>query len=321
MYKPIVLHGRQWRIWRLPSRIPPWWVPISPPGGLREPRRTVWPLVLGALHIPYWLTIPRTRPCLVVPCLLERLARAHIEEVEGESKAARPREPAPARTAGGRPEWACLLLVPVLVLHALRNGAFHFLAGLFPRDPAAWPALLGLDTIRVRLFHEFSRCATALFCHADAGHLAGNAAFSLLFLQLLARVAGPGAAILLTLAGGMLGNLANAYVHRGYVLSIGFSTALFACVGALSGFSLRRSPKGVVLPLAAGGALLAMLGTEGDNTDYAAHVCGLLAGMLLGALWSFAEGRLPFLATGRGQWLAGVLALLLLVGTFACALA
>ena len=37
-----------------------------------------------------------------------------------------------------------------------------------------------------------------------------------------------------------------------------------------------------ILPIAAGAALLAMLGTEGENTDYAAHVAGLLCGLALG---------------------------------------
>ena len=57
-----------------------------------------------------------------------------------------------------------------------------------------------------------------------------------------------------------------------------------------------------MLPVAAAAALLAMLGTEGDNTDYAAHLAGLGCGLLLGALeaWRVRNNR-----AGLGQWWAG----------------
>ena len=37
-----------------------------------------------------------------------------------------------------------------------------------------------------------------------------------------------------------------------------------------------------ILLLAAGTGILAMLGTEGSNTDYAAHLFGLLSGFIVG---------------------------------------
>ena len=54
--------------------------------------------------------------------------------------------------------------------------------------------------------------------------------------------------------------------------------------------------------LAAGAALLAMLGTEGENTDYAAHVAGLVCGLALGLAegWRLRRGwpALPQIPAG-----------------------
>ena len=60
--------------------------------------------------------------------------------------------------------------------------------------------------------------------------------------------------------------------------------------------------------LAAGLAILAMLGTEGENTDYAAHLAGLGCGLALGA---FEGWRLRSKRAGLGQWLAASAAALL----------
>jgi membrane associated rhomboid family serine protease len=104
--------------------------------------------------------------------------------------------------------------------------------------------------------------------------------------MLLARRIGFGLMLAATLFSGMLGNFANAlYRDPGYA-SLGFSTAMFSVVGLLCADLIvrphLRGLKRILIPLAAGVAFLAMLGAEGKNIDYAAHIFGLGSGFLVG---------------------------------------
>jgi len=72
--------------------------------------------------------------------------------------------------------------------------------------------------------------------------------------------------------------------------------------------------RGWLLPVAAGLALVASLGTAGENTDIGAHVFGLAAGFGLGGLlgWrALSHGRPDEWAGGRFNAACGVLAGLL----------
>ena len=110
----------------------------------------------------------------------------------------------------------------------------------------------------------------------------------------------------LGLANGGLGNLLTVVLRREFVLSLGFSTAVFAAIGALAGYMVLHHESKRYLPLAAGVGILAMWGMGEGNVDYLAHICGLAAGTALG----FGEA----LRTRRGwpalpQWLSALLAL------------
>ena len=311
-----------WRMQALPRPLGRYWVPVSRAGGLKGGDRLYWPLVLDALGLPRWLEGPRRNPVLYVPCLVEKLARAELEDFAAEPERARLRMARPPQ-AHPYAAWALLVLLPVFLLHLARWGwrpealpFLHPLLDAFPGQPSAWTAGFGLDTVRVTLFHEWPRACTALFLHSDIQHLAGNLAFSCLFLWLLGRACGPGWAMLLTLAGGAAGNLADAYARALPVTSIGFSTALFAGIGALSGWTSLVDRAMAVPPLAAGGALLAMLGSEGENTDYIAHMAGLACGMAFGLALRLACRRRPELASPLGQWLATLAAFALPAACF-----
>ena len=164
--------------------------------------------------------------------------------------------------------------------------------------------------MRVRVFNEWYRTVTALTLHASLTHLCGNVAFGSLFLTLLARLTGVGRALWITLIGGALGNALTILLRPRPVLSMGFSTALFASIGAISGYMAcqQQGKRKAMLPVAAAAALLAMLGTEGENTDYAAHLAGLGCGLALGA---FEGWRLRSKRAGLGQGLAATAAALL----------
>jgi membrane associated rhomboid family serine protease len=142
---------------------------------------------------------------------------------------------------------------------------------------------------------QWWRLVTALTLHADWAHLSSNLAIGGIFVIFLCRELGSGLAWSLLLSAGVLGNLVNACVQSPSHSSVGASTAVFGAVGVLAALSLvrhrhqlqRRWP----LPVAAALALLAILGTEGKNTDLGAHLFGFVYGGFLGLIAEYLVGR------------------------------
>jgi membrane associated rhomboid family serine protease len=127
---------------------------------------------------------------------------------------------------------------------------------------------------------EWWRSVTALTLHADAAHVAGNAALGGILLALLARSVGPGVASVLMLLSGAAGTFAAAGLLRHDFVSIGASTAVFGVLGVLA--ALPRQRRRWWMPVGGGLALLALLGTS-KHADVAGHLCGFAAGVLAGA--------------------------------------
>src|SRR5579883_1025959 len=154
---------------------------------------------------------------------------------------------------------------------------------------------------------EWRRATTALLLHASVAHVVANAIAAALFLGVLARIVGPGAACLLALAAGAGGNLINGFVHRAHHDSVGASAAVFGAVGVLGGlqFARRRARapgrSRAWVALGASLGLFAMLGTGGAETDVLAHLFGLLVGVALGITLA------PPLAARRRPWLDALL--------------
>ena len=77
--------------------------------------------------------------------------------------------------------------------------------------------------------------------------------------------------------------------------SVGASTAVFGAVGILAALSLVRHrhylQRRWLLPVAAALALLALLGTEGKNTDLGAHLFGFVSGIVLGLVAEHQVGK------------------------------
>jgi membrane associated rhomboid family serine protease len=132
------------------------------------------------------------------------------------------------------------------------------------------------------------RALTALTLHADLGHAASNAFFLAVFMGALMWETGVGVGLLLVLAAGGLGNMANALLRGPGHAGIGASTAVFGAVGRLAGRAARIGGRRALrrgkvwAPLVAGVALLALFGA-GKGTDALAHVAGFAAGAGLGA--------------------------------------
>ena len=183
---------------------------------------------------------------------------------------------------------------------------FFFVTG--PRNPAViWFERGSADAERI-LLGELWRTLTALTLHADLGHALANALFGALFLGAACGALGAGVGCALVLLAGAGGNLANALFQGSPHVSVGASTAVFGAVGLLSGLGVarrrrRRSPgRPSWVPIGAGLAILAMLGTTGARVDLWAHLFGLLVGGALGIPVGFALPRPP---GPRVQWILG----------------
>lgn len=153
---------------------------------------------------------------------------------------------------------------------------------------------------------EVWRSVTALTLHADSGHLVANICVGLLFAGALLPLLGTGWTWMAIVLSGTIGNLLNAWAYRTQEhYSVGASTAVFGALGLIVAWQLvatirsagRRRPtwRELIVPLAAGLALLAYLGvgdgSEHSRVDVMAHLFGMIAGFLLGLILSLA--RLP----------------------------
>jgi membrane associated rhomboid family serine protease len=145
---------------------------------------------------------------------------------------------------------------------------------------------------------EWWRTITALSLHGDLDHLASNAVAGAALGILLTQVLGPGLSWLSILVSAGIGNGVNALMQPADHSAIGASTAVFAALGLLAALRWRAEAnwtRGLRrwLPLAAGVALLAFLGTGGERTDVGAHATGFVTGVGVGAAIHLAGERVP----------------------------
>jgi membrane associated rhomboid family serine protease len=138
---------------------------------------------------------------------------------------------------------------------------------------------------------QWWRLITALTLHSNPVHLLGNMLIGGFLLYFLLRTVGSGLGLTLLLLCGGLGNYINILFHGPAHTSVGFSTAVFAAIGILTGrqcIHRKNMMRTMLPPLAAGVGLLAMLGASGEQTDVGAHLFGLVAGLLAGAALTIA---------------------------------
>ncbi|HEY1765781.1 MAG TPA: rhomboid family intramembrane serine protease [Opitutaceae bacterium] len=165
-----------------------------------------------------------------------------------------------------------------------------------------WPGRLesagDLDTEAVFGRHEWWRIVTALFLHADLGHLVSNLVSGIFAFSVVAGLIGRLRGWCLLALASACGNLAIAAVsYPGPYRSLGASTAIFAGLGLLSGKAARdatrlrhaRSWRTMLAAIAASLALLGLYGVGGLHVDVGAHAAGLLAGLF----WGFVAGSSP----------------------------
>ena len=267
------------------------WQTILPEGGAPLGRRQaqLWALVLDSRSIPCCIKNSGSDWQLLVPEQHAASARTELRLYEEQNRDWPPAIPTARAVAENT-----LPTVSILILLA----TFHNLTLLGLSLPEY--GLLDLNELGVAHAAgirdgQWWRTVTSLTLHADLPHLLSNLTIGGIFIILLCRELGSGLAWSLLLCSGSLGNLLNAWVQSPSHRSVGASTAVFGAVGILAAISMMRYRHHLrrrwFIPAAAGLALLALLGTEGKQTDLGAHLFGFGFGMLFGVAEEYLAGQ------------------------------
>ncbi|APW36695.1 hypothetical protein RD110_05390 [Rhodoferax koreense] len=162
----------------------------------------------------------------------------------------------------------------------------------------------------VLLDREYWRLLTAPFLHGGASHLGFNMLALWAAGRQLSRLLGNAQFGLVYLATALCGSVASLHSAGQSSVSVGASGAVFGVLGALLAASLQyrhRLPPHDSRRLWAGLGLFVVYslayGFTQSNVDNAAHVGGLVAGLLLGLLL---KGRFDLAAAGQRPAYAGL---------------
>ena len=144
-----------------------------------------------------------------------------------------------------------------------------------------------MDAERVLLDGEYYRFFTSMFMHGGIDHIVSNMIFLIALGEMLERVIGHirfAVLYLLSGVGGSLFSIANVVLSGNRYTAIGASGAVFGLVGALlilvvinnghyQGISIKRMIFAI--------AYMVYDGTRSEQVDNAAHVGGLIFGVLI----------------------------------------
>jgi len=236
-------------------------------------------LVVLAMRQPYWLLPAERGIRLLVEPAIAGAARQQLQCFERESVGWPPR---PFESGTGRP----LHLVTPLLWAVAILAVFHW-QEIRPDLTTAG----ALDAAAVTSRGEWWRAASALFLHADPGHVLSNAVAGIFVFAAVTTTFGVRRGWLIVGTAAVAANLFLAhFTGSGTYVSLGASTAIFAGLGALTGRATRSSWQrtasirwqNLLVPIGAGLTLLALYGAGGLRIDVGAHVCGFVAGLALG---------------------------------------
>jgi len=249
-------------------------------------------LVVLAMGQPYWLLPSDSGFRLFVEAPAIEAAREQLACFDRESIGWPPRPVVPDTPARKAEFFTPLLWA--LALLAVFYGQNTW--------PGVWESAGALDAQALFGRGEWWRPGTALFLHADLGHLTSNLLSGLFVFSAVLSTIGRCRGWLLLAVASITGNLVIAALnYPGPYRSLGASTAIFAGLGLLTGRAIRavrevRHPhrwRAVFVPLAAGLTLLGLFGAGDLRTDVGAHVTGFAAGLLLGFVAAIARKYTP----------------------------
>lgn len=264
------------------------YVEIFPDRVLDKPRQPLvhqqalnWHLALASRSIDGRLQHATDGWRLYVPIAQYEQAIAELRLFEEENRHWPP-APSILQTRDNGWDTACIL-AGLALFHNLTRLTIPAL-GLYPNR---W-LMQGCCEAGKVLAGEWWRLCTALTLHNDTLHLLSNLFIGGVFVDRLCRRIGTGRAWALLLLCGTMGNLLDCLVQPASHRAIGASTAIFAAIGLMAASNTRdrpaRSYKPWFMPLAAGLALLGLLGASGEHTDLPAHLFGFASGLLAGWL-------------------------------------
>jgi rhomboid protease GluP len=178
------------------------------------------------------------------------------------------------------------LITPMLIYFNVFILLLMVLAGLSPLHPTA-SSLLGWggNFQALVLKGEYWRLFTYMFLHGGIMHLAGNV-FALLYVGLyLEPMLGKLRYISAYVITGIFAGAVSMVVH-GYSVGVGASGAIFGLYGVFLALLSAKYIKGAIRTTMLRSLLFfivynLMMGLQG-NTDNAAHIGGLLSGMVIG---------------------------------------
>jgi len=238
-------------------------------------------LVVLAMGLPYWLVASDSGYRLLVEPPMLASVREQLACFDRESVGWPPppvTDDSPARRA--ERSTPLLWVLAVLIMYHLQVASV-----------GVWEEAGALDSQAMFDRGEWWRPVTALFLHADLGHLLANVLSGYFVFSAVLSTFGRGRGWLFLALSAIGGNsVVAALNYPGPYRSIGASTAVFAGLGLLTGRAVRAlRPKetghrwrAVFVPLAAGATLLGLFGAGGLHTDVVAHAAGFAAGLILG---------------------------------------
>jgi len=187
-------------------------------------------LVVLAMGRPYWLVSSGAGFRLLVEPPAIEAAREQLACFDRES-IGWPPPPVMPEAPARKTEFFTPLLWALTVL-AVFCGQIEW--------PGAWETAGALDTQAVFAHGEWWRLGTALFLHADLGHLASNVLSGIFVFSAVLSTIGRRRGWLLLGVASIAGNFAVAALNyaRSYH-SLGASTAIFAGLGLLTGRAIR----------------------------------------------------------------------------------
>ena len=135
---------------------------------------------------------------------------------------------------------------------------------------------------------QWWRLFTAMFLHADPGHLATNASIGFVLLGLAMGRYGTGVGLLAACLAGVAGNVVSWLGHMEPHRSLGASGMVMGALGLLAAQSLslhRQFPDATkyIMGGIIGGIMLFVLFGLAPGTDVIAHFGGFVAGLLFGS--------------------------------------
>jgi rhomboid protease GluP len=245
-------------------------------------------LVVLAMGLPYWLMPAGEKFALFVDAPAADAVRTQLSRFDRES-IGWPPQPIHLGTERRSTDLLTPLLWAALVLATFRAQQFW---PAFTRDAA-------LDATAIFAHGEWWRLGTALFVHADIGHLVSNVLSGIFVFAAVTSTIGRSRGWTLLGLAALIGNLASAWLrYPASYVSVGASTAIFAGVGLLTGRAIRiaarvdapRRWQSMFVPFAAGLTVFALYGAGEVRVDVGAHLCGFVAGTVFG-VWAMGGAR------------------------------